>query len=527
MSKTARAAALAAALWLAPRAPVLAAPAPAPAQQVDVDACAEEGAAAWKALEAGGGVVPEIDEDRTQAPPGWWRYPGPRRSAEILAAEAKAPDGLYEKVAPDDLKGGDVVLRATGAGACGKMAVVAGQLEGRWMLQDTAEKDGAAKVSDSTFFADGAKLRPEAVAYRARVKADTTQGHVRELNRDLTHLERTIAERPPLIAPRGLEPVGAKVQALLDEAWSLRLDPTADLQRRELTGRALALAAALDWPGAAESAAAVLDDVLARAPGRVDAVVARASVYLLAGQAARALPLVEAVAAPPGAPARARYVLARALLATDHQAQGLAAMRRYVAEEPRDVRANQLLESGGRRPALAPAPPSDVGLRFASTPERASVTSASYGFRVEWPMPWRIFRQSDGPDSGLLLYFLTGRVVDDQGAPGRGSAILIAQRPPAGADRAAFARKIIDEVLPGAKLKTLPPLVPGSKRQGLRVKAPKEGAQQGEVTTLERAGVVYVLVLTADPGAYPKLKDEYAEVVRSLKPAGPTAASTP
>jgi hypothetical protein len=526
MSRSARAAVLAAAIWLVPRAPAVLA---APAQQVDVDACAEQGAAAWKALEASGGVVPEIDEDRTQAPPGWWRYPGPRRSAEILAAEAKAPDGLYERVAPDDLKGGDVVVRPAGAGACGKMAVIAGQLEGRWMLQDSAEKDGAAKVSDDTFFVGGERLRPEAVAYRVRVKADSTQGHVRELGRDLSHLERTIAERPPLIAPRGLEPVGAKVQALLDEAWSLRLDPAADLQRRELAGRALALAAALDWPGAAESAAAVLDDVLSRAPGRVDAVVARASVYLLAGQAARALPLIEAVASPPGAPSRARYVLARALLAVGKQAEGMAAMRRYVSEEPRDVRANQLIESGGRKPALAPPPVSDAGMRFASTAERASVTSASYGFRVEWPMPWRIFRESDGPDSGLLLYFLTGRVVDDENASGRGSAMLIAQRPPAGADKATFARKITDEILPGAKLKPLPPLVPGTKRQSLRIKAPKEGtgAQQGEVTVLERAGVVYVLVLTADPGAYPKLKDEFADFVRSLKPAGPTAAAAP
>jgi hypothetical protein len=515
MSWIARVAALAAATWLAARQPALGAE-PAKA---NVDACAEASTGAWKALEAGGGVVPEIDEDRTQAPPAWWRYPGPRRSAEILAAEAKAPDGLYERVQPDDLKGGDVIVRATGAGACGKMAVVAGQLEGRWMLQDAAEKDGASKVSDDAFFADGAHLRPEAAAYRVRVKADSTQGHVRELQRDVTHLERTIAERPPLIAPQGTEAVGAKVQALLDEAWSLSLDPTADLQRRELAGRSLALAAALDWPGAAESAAAVLDDVVARAPGHAEPIVARASVYLLADQPARALPLAEQAAALPGSPARARYILARALLASGKQADGMAALRRYLAEEPRDVRANQLAESAGRKPALAPAPPADPGLRFSSTPEHAGVTSTSYGFQVQWPMPWRIFRQADGPDSGLLMYFLTGRVVDDQGAPGRGSAILIAQRPPAGADRTAFARKIVDDVLQGAKLKPLPPLVPGSKRQGLRAKAPKGGAQQGEVTTIDRAGVVYVLVLQADPGAYPKLTGEFAAFVRSLKPA--------
>jgi len=77
MPRIARAAAVAVTTWLVARAPALNA-APAPAQ---VDSCGDSGAAAWKALEAGGGVVPEIDEDRTQAPPGWWRYPGPRRSA--------------------------------------------------------------------------------------------------------------------------------------------------------------------------------------------------------------------------------------------------------------------------------------------------------------------------------------------------------------------------------------------------------------------------------------------------------------
>jgi hypothetical protein len=342
------------------------------------------------------------------------------------------------------------------------------------------------------------------------------------MERDLSHLERTIAERPPLIAPGGAEAVGAKVQALLDEAWSLSLDPTADLQRRELAARSLALAAALDWPGAAESAAAVLDDVVARAPTRAEALVARASVYLLAGQPARALPLAEQAAALPGAPARARYVLARALLASGKQAEGLAALKRYLAEEPRDVRANQLVETAGRKPALTPAPPADPGLRFSSTPEHAGVTSTTYGFQVQYPMPWRIFRQADSPETGLVMYFLTGRVVDDEGAPGRGSVTLIAQRPPAKADRAAFTRKITDEVLEGAKLKPLPPLVPGSKRQGLRVKAPKGGgAQQGEVTTIDRAGVVYVVVLQADPGAYPKLTDALAAFVRSLKPAAP------
>jgi hypothetical protein len=40
------------------------------------------------------------------------------------------------------------------------------------------------------------------------------------------------------------------VHKLIDEAWSLMLDKPFEEDGRALTGRALALAAALDWPGA-------------------------------------------------------------------------------------------------------------------------------------------------------------------------------------------------------------------------------------------------------------------------------------
>src|SRR5262249_28311436 len=161
------------------------------------------------------------------------------------------------------------------------------------------------------------------------------------------------------------------------------------------------------WPGASASAAAVLDDALARNPDRADTVVARASLYLLDGQPERALPLAQKAVTLPSAPTRVRYVMARALLATGKQAEGMTALRRYLADEPGDPRANQLVATAGKKPALAPAPKPDADLRFVSTPEHAGASSASYGFRVDWPMPWRTFQLSDGPDTGLLLYFLT------------------------------------------------------------------------------------------------------------------------
>ncbi|HVU52901.1 MAG TPA: hypothetical protein VHL80_19600, partial [Polyangia bacterium] len=220
--------------------------------------CDEAAAAAWKAVESHGGIVPEIEDDGTQSPPAWWRYPRAARAAELLAAEARDPKGLYARVAPGDLAPGDVLVRVTGAGACGRMAVLGGKLEDRWMLQDARQADGATRVSDEDFFVDGKALRPEAAAYRINVKSDSSLGHVRELGRDLGMLERTIAERPPLVAKDGRAAVDARVHDLLDESWSLEVDPAMGLEHRALAGRALALAAALDWPGAAESAAAVL-----------------------------------------------------------------------------------------------------------------------------------------------------------------------------------------------------------------------------------------------------------------------------
>jgi hypothetical protein len=489
--------------------------------RAQLDSCAEASAPAWKAVEARGGVVPEIDEDRTQAPPGWWRYPNPRRSAELLAAEARDADGLFARVASADLEAGDVVVRAQGAGACGKMGVLAGKLEDRWVVQDAADKEEEARTSGEAFFLDGAHLRPEVTAYRVRVKSDSSQGHVRELGRDLAHLERTIAERPALIAKGGREVLDVKVHELVDEAWSLMADPAFDLSRRELGGRALALAAALDWPGAAESAAAVLDDVLVRAPQRADAAVARASVFLLEGQPERALTLAEAAAALPHAPARARYVMGRALLATGKDAAGLAAVRRYLAEEPRDPRASRLAATAGREPRLAPPPPREPALRFAATAEHAGVTSAPYGFHVDWPIPWRLVTESATPDSGLLLDLVTERVLDDEGAPQRGAASLLAQRPESPAARAALVKKAGRTIFPDAKLKTLPPLVPGSRRESFRERGEggpgaHMGIHTGEITTFEHAGVVYFVVLNAPARAYSKLKDEYATFVKSL-----------
>ncbi|HSZ81775.1 MAG TPA: tetratricopeptide repeat protein [Polyangia bacterium] len=490
------------------------------ASRAEVDPCGEAAVAGWKALESRGGIVPEIEEDRTQAPPAWWSYPSPARAAALFAAEASDSKGLYARVAPDALKAGDVLVRAVGAGACGKMAALAGRLDERWMVQDAREADGATRVSDDAFFVDGKTLRPEVAAYRINVKSDSTLGHVRELERDLSHLERTIAERPPLLAKGGRGAVDEKVHELVDEAWSLMADPAFDLERRVLAGRALALAAALDWPGAAESAAAVLDDVRVRAPTRADTAVARASVYLLAGEADEALTLASTAAALPNAPPRARYVLGRALLAAGKPDEGLATLRRYLAVEPGDPRASRLVATSGAAPALAPPPAADpmlAALRFVATANHAGATSAAYGFHVDWPIPWRVVGQSETAENGLLLDLATERVLDEDGEAQRGAVVVLAQRPATPAARAALVKKAARNMFPDAKLKALPPLVPGTRHESFRERGDGDAAPHaGEVTTLERAGVVCFVVLNAPARATAKLKDEYAALVKSL-----------
>jgi tetratricopeptide (TPR) repeat protein len=477
----------------------------------------------WKALEDRGGIVPDIEEDRSHAPPAWWRYPSPLRSSELLAQEARNPKGLYEAVPPSDLQTGDVVVRVRGAGACGKMALVAGHSDDQqWVTIEDGETDAqATRTGNPMFFLEGKTLRPEASAFRIRVKKDTTLGHVRELERDLTHLERTIAERPPLVVPKGRAAVDDKVHDLVDEAGSLAADPAFEVERRALLGRALALAAALDWPAAAAAAAAVLEDSIHRTPTRADTAIARASLYLLTGENDKALGQAEAAKAIPDPPARLHYVLGRALLASGKTAEGLAELKRYLDDEPADARARKLVDSGGRTPALAPPPapiadPTGAPLKLTATPERVTLRSTGYDFGIEWPVTWRVVGLQSAPETGILVQLALARVLREDGEAERATATLLIQRPGA-PEAAALAKKGARTLFPEAKLKTLPPLIPGSRHESFRERGEKgDGPRQGEVTTLERGGTVYLLVVNASAAGYAKVKDAYATLVKSL-----------
>lgn len=551
-------------------------PRPADASRVQSSACAQDdqvptppgwsgwdrtAVVAWEAIEQSGGIVPDIEEDRTQAPPRWWRYPSPVRSLALLEAEASAPQGLYTRVPAAEVAKGDLLVRVRGAGVCGKMGVIGGEVEGQWVTIEV-DPDGrgpSMRPGSPLFFAaDGRTLLPDVHAFRIRVKKEETLGHLRELARDLEHLERTVADRPPLVAQgsggesRGKEAVDEKVHELLDEAWSLTADEKLDVDRRELAARALALAAALGWPAAAEAAAGVLDDVLKRAPARPWALVTRATTALLQGQADRAIAWAEGARGSAGSPPRAELVLARAYRAAGRLAEADAALARFLVRDPLDHRGKLLkaewskaarVKAAGARGA---APPSDAppvaksseaapsqsaplpaGARFFGSRDSAGLDSEELGFSVSWPMTWRVLAINGDGAGGLLVNLATGRALSDDGAAERAGAVLLVQRAAQGPARAALARDGVRKLFPTARVKSLKPLVPGSKRQHFRERQPGDGGpREGEVTTVERGEMVAFLVLNAPAKVYGKLREEYAAFARSLtaKPAPAPAA---
>ena len=233
------------------------------------------------------------------------------------------------------------------------------------------------------------------------------------------------------------------------------------------------------------------------------------------GEPDKAVSLAEAATASPDVSPRVRYVIGRGLLAAGKKDAGLAAMKRYLEDDPVDPRAKKLVATGRPRAGARAAAQADrATLRFSATPERGRLHSATYGFDLDWPLTWRVVAAQSEPGTGLIVEFATGRVLRDDYETERAAVSLVVHSPGAG-EAAALAKKGARNMFPDAKLKTLPPLLPGSKREQFRER--KGGSQrQGEVTTVERDGAVTFLVLNASTASYPKLKDEYAAFVKSL-----------
>jgi hypothetical protein len=159
-------------------------------------------------------------------------------------------------------------------------------------------------------------------------------------------------------------------------------------------------------------------------------------------------------------------------------------------------------------------------VRYFATADEVGVESRELGFQVRWPLTWRLQGLSSNPETGVLANLVTGRVLLPDGHADRGTAVLLAQRPEQGPSRAALVRDGARKMFPAAKMKSLPALVPGSRRQEFRER--QDGVtRMGEVTTLDRGGIVTFLVLNAPGDVYMKLRDEYATFVKSLVPLAP------
>jgi hypothetical protein len=234
-------------------------------------------------------------------------------------------------------------------------------------------------------------------------------------------------------------------------------------------------------------------------------------------------------------------VEARALRALGGAAEARGALDRFLEGDPLDVRARRLageLGAGTPASALPSAPPlaparadggaAGDGVRYVATPDQGGLDAPDLGIKARWPISWRVLAVTGGLDGALAANLATGRVLLDDGSADRATATLLAQRAPGAGARAALLKEGARKVFAGAKLKTLPPLLPGSRRQQWS-ESQMGAARTGEVTTLVRGDVVYTLVLNASVATYPKLRDEFAVFVRSLgaEPSPPPSPPSP
>ena len=127
-----------------------------------------------------------------------------------------------------------------------------------------------------------------------------------------------------------------------------------------------------------------------------------------------------------------------------------------------------------------------------------------FGFSIDWPLTWRVVARAGGArDRRHCRARRPAARLRDDGETERAAACRCSCSGRRQAEAAALARKGARNMFPDAKLKTLPPLMPGSKREQFRERRARP-QRQGEVTTLERNGAVYFLVLNASTGELPE-----------------------
>ena len=241
------------------------------------------------------------------------------------------------------------------------------------------------------------------------------------------------------------------------------LDKPFEDDGRALTGRALALAAALDWPGAAEQRRR-------RARRRASSASRRARMRRSrapASTCSRASPTRRsrwprrrrrARTSPP----RVRYVIGRGLLAAGKKDAGLGGDQALPGRTIRPTRArSSWSRRGGREPALAPAAARRSAgralLRHARARPAAAArptASASTG-----RSPGASSRSSPTPGPGSWSSSRPARVLRDDGETERGRGVAGGAAARRRARRPRWRKKGARNMFPDAKLKTLPPLL--------------------------------------------------------------------
>ena len=279
-----------------------------------------------------------------------------------------------------------------------------------------------------------------------------------------------------------------------------------------LTGRALAIAAALDWPGAAEQAAAVLDDVLKRTPSRADAALSRAPACCCwRASNDKALSLAEAATAIPGVSPRVHYVVGRALLAAGKPQPG--SRRSSVTwRTTRSTRAPSSWSQPAARAGAAAAARAPTAGELRSR-ARPSAADAQRLVRLQHRLAAGVAgRGAPGGARrpGVIVELRPGARTATTARPNARACRCWCTAAAAARRRRwrARARATCSPTPSSSRCPRCCPAASASSSARRRAKIQR----QGEVTTLERDGALYFLVLNASTATLPEAEGRIRDV---------------
>ena len=297
-----------------------------------------------------------------QAPPGLVALPEPAALGRAAGRRgAQTPKGLYRRSRRATSQPGDILVRVAGAGACGKMAVVAGRCDDQWMTA----RGGRATTAPATRTGEPAVLlrRQDPARRGRRLPRARSRRTARSATCASCGATSTTSSAPSPSGRRWWRRNGRGARrregarpdrrGLVAGRRSSRSSRAARADRtRAGAGGGARLAGRRRERGRGARRRAQARRRRAR-----DAAVARAACTLLAGDTDKA--------AAAGARRRPRSRASRRASATSwgarcwrrgRSAEGLAALKRYLDDDPADPGPASWWRPRGREPALAPPP---------------------------------------------------------------------------------------------------------------------------------------------------------------------------